>query len=90
MPTLSFAKPINIMTNRKFYKHTITIEIVSENDAVPHDLADIAYAISDGGDSGTWDVTSTKKLNGKQAAEELMAQGSDPEFFGLDREGNDV
>ena len=78
------------MTKRKFYKHIVTVEIISERPAVSYDLADIAYAISEGEDSGVWNVTSSKALNGKQAAKELVKQGSDPEFFGIDENGNDV
>lgn len=78
------------MTKRKFYKHTITVEVISETDAVPSNLADVAYQISDGGDSGVWEVSKTEKLNGKQAAQALIKQGSDPEFFGIDEAGNDV
>ena len=77
------------MTKRKFYKHTITVEVLSETDAVPNNLADVAYQIADGGDSGVWEVTKTETLNGKQAAKALIAQGSDPEFFGIDKNGKD-
>lgn len=76
------------MTNRKYYKHTVVVEIISENDSIPDNLADIAYQITEGGDSGKWELTKTKTLNGKQAAKELTKQGSDPEFFGLDEKGN--
>lgn len=78
------------MTKRKFYKHIITVEVISENDAVPNSLEDVAYQMLTGEDSGVWEVTSTKTLNGKQAAKALIAQGSDPEFFGIDEDGNDI
>lgn len=77
------------MTKRKFYKTTVEIEILTED--TPYDassLENIGYDISSGDCSGTWKITKSKTLNGKQAAKALIAQGSDPEFFGIDSLGN--
>jgi hypothetical protein len=70
--------------SKKFYKSTITVTVLSE-EPIPPDasLADIAYNFTEGGDSGDWELTKVEELDGKQAAAALIAQGSDPEFFGL-------
>jgi hypothetical protein len=79
------------MTTRKFYKTTITIEVLSE-EPIPEemDLADIIQESSEGAFSRG--VVSEKEtvLNGEQAVKALAEQGSDPEFFGLDEKGNDL
>jgi len=77
--------------SRKFYKTTFQIEILSE-DKIPEwmNLEKIAYEITTGEWSGTCERTKTKELSSKECAEELMNQGSDPEFFGIDENGNEL
>lgn len=78
-------------SKRKFYKSVIELTILSE-EIIPWDeyeLSDIGYAITDGDCSGMMHQTKFEELNGKQAADELIAQGSDPGFFCLDEDGND-
>lgn len=72
---------------KKFFKTTITIEILSEKKYNSTDLEKIAYDITDGDCSGVVNVTEYKELTPVEAAKALLAQGSDPEFFGLDEEG---
>lgn len=76
---------------RKFYRTLLTLEILSEYDPVTDmSLADINYAITEGDYSGVMSVQSFEQLTSKQMADCTIAQGSDPEFFGLDATGNDV
>lgn len=77
------------MTPRKFYKTTIKVEILSEEPVSFDDLYGVHLAITDGDCSGDWQVTSVKKLNGRQAVRELSLQGSSPSFFFLSPEGED-
>ena len=79
---------------RKFYKTTITITVLSEDEPVSDDtddfLIDLAWQIKEGDWSGKVEVTSTKELTAKQAAQALKRQGSDPEFFCLDDDGCEI
>lgn len=75
---------------KKFFKTTITIEILSEKKYNSTDLETIAYDITDGDCSGKIEVTKYEELTPQETAKELLAQGSDPEFFGLNIEGEDV
>ena len=78
------------MNKRTFYKTIIEFEILSEEPIGEVDLEQIHYETIEGRWSGRFLETSEKKLNGKQAARALIKQGSDPEFFGLDEDGNNV
>ena len=76
---------------KKFYKTTFKIEVLSEDEFPPWmSLEQIAYEITSGGCSGFYDRVESKELSSKECAEELMNQGSDPEFFGIDENGNDL
>lgn len=77
--------------SKKFYKSTITVTILSE-EPIPNDysLANIAYSFTDGDNSGEWELTKVQELTGKQAAKALVAQGSDPGFFGLNDDGTEA
>jgi hypothetical protein len=78
------------MTNRKFYKTTITLEILSENPiADDMELEDIVNETIFGDMSGMHDITLVEVLNGKQMAEALINQDSDPMFFMLTEDGDD-
>lgn len=80
------------MTSRKFYRNVIQVEILSE-DPMDGDLnlENINYAITDGDCSGrVTSVVNNEELDGKRAAELLLEQASDPEFFQIDEFGNDI
>jgi len=79
------------MTNRKFYKRTITIEVLSE-EPIPSgmDIANIICEAQDGDYSMRELNEKETVLNGKQAARALKRQGSDPEFFLLTDKGEDI
>lgn len=77
------------MCKRKFYSTKITVEVLSEAPFEFEDLSDVHHAITEGECSGAWVAVFTV-LNGKQTAERLVAQGSDPAFFQLTQEGKNV
>jgi hypothetical protein len=66
-----------------YYKTTIVVEVLSEEPIDPSSLADIHDGITVGEWSGDWKIQATKPLSSEQMAQELIKQGTDPEFFGL-------
>jgi len=78
------------MTDRKFYKTVIKIEVLSEEpipagmeyENVIHECKEGDWSMRPLGEKET-------VLDGKQAARALLNQGSDPSFFGLTEDGND-
>lgn len=76
-------------TKRKFYKTVIQVEILSEEKYNPHGLNQIVHDITFGDCSGEWHVVDTFELDGKMTADALIEQGSAPEFFNLDENGDD-
>lgn len=80
------------MAKKKIYKSVLKVAILSEeplNDCLS--LSDIDWQITNGDWSGAqeWDVHNTE-LVGKEAADATLHQGSDPEFFMMDEEGNEI
>ena len=79
------------MKGKKYYKTTFKIEVLSEGGAASDlGLEEILYEITNGEFSGAIECVGVKELTSRQAARELMNQGSDPEFFNLDEHGNDL
>jgi hypothetical protein len=79
-------------TQRKFYKTVIQVTILSEEPFSSDELENLEtvnYEITEGGCSGVVKEISHEELTGKQAAEALQAQGSDPELFQLTEDGED-
>ena len=73
------------MTKRIFYKTKIIVDVLSEEPYEPN------YDITTNGSNGIrWEIAETMELNGAEAARELLAQGSDPECFRIDEDGNDI
>lgn len=79
------------MTDRKFYKTKITFEVLSE-EPIPDGMnLDQIQSECYGGSWSKGELEMTQKeLNGKQVAKELIKQGSDPEFFGINEKGEDI
>lgn len=71
-----------------FYRHTITLEILSESPQLPEDLEGIAYEINEGEDVGGPLVVNTQEISAKEMAASLYRVGSEPSFFELDDNGN--
>lgn len=82
------------MTNRKFYKTIYQIEILSEDpypiDHGMDDLRTIREDIVAGDCSGSVTCVSHTIHDGEEMAQMLIDQGSEPEFFGIDEDGNEV
>lgn len=87
------------MSQRKFYKTIINVTVLSEEPIEASSvggvgggcaLSEIAYNITEGDMSGVLEIGETTTLNGKEAADALIEQSSDPEFFQLDANGNDL
>ena len=88
------------MTDRKFFKTVIKFTVLSE-EPIPEGmnprmgvyrlgLENIANECMD----GSWSMGNASnketELNGKQAAEALLNQASDPSFFNLTEDGEDA
>jgi hypothetical protein len=78
------------MTNRKFYKKTIVIEVLSEEPYSFGNVEELGWDMAGGNISGQIVKEIDVELDGKQVAHALLDQASDPEFFGVDAEGNDI
>jgi len=79
------------MAKRKFFKTTITVTVLSEdNPPAWRDLADLHYLIVDGPCSGFINSGRPQSISARCAAKELLRQGSDPGFFGLNPAGKDL
>lgn len=77
--------------SREFYRTVIHVEVLSESPYVfTGNLCDVAADISTGECSGVTRTIQEERCNGARMAQLLLAQGSDPEFFQLDENGNDL
>ena len=79
------------MTTRTFHKYTITYQVLTE-EPIPDDagMQEIVGECEEGGDVG-WIITvDHADINGAEAAKELTEVKSEPGFFQLDEEGNDI
>ena len=79
------------MTTRKFFKTTITFEVLTQEPIPDGMLLESIIANTIHGDYvGKQPTFETKELNGEQTVEELMESGSEPDFFQLDFDGDDT
>jgi len=79
------------MTDRKFHSRIITIEFLSE-EPIPDGMR-VENMVNEAinGDYSMRIVNDVEsELNGKEAADALLVQGSDPGFFGLTEKGEDA
>lgn len=76
---------------KKFHRYVYKVEVLSEEE-LPTDLSldSINYEITEGHCSGMRLDTEHEEVDGKKMASLLQAQGSDPEFFDLSPEGEDL
>jgi hypothetical protein len=75
---------------RTFYKTTITIEVLSEYHIGGLSLVDVVHNMEHGDFSGQVKGEEVEELNGAEMAWHLIEQGSEPAFFQLDDDGNDL
>ncbi len=80
----------NKMTDRKFYKTEYRVTVLTENPLHSTDLGELHYMTTEGDASGHVEIAQVHVLNGKEAADALCTQASDPSFFRLDDEGEDA
>ena len=78
------------MSGRKFFRTLVTIEILSEGPIDSPSLDNINSEITDGDWSGKITYGESVEVSGLAMADLLRAQGSDPEFFQIDKLGNDL
>ena len=79
------------MPKRYHYQRTvIQVEVLSEDSYDYVSIKQLAFDITEGSCSGEVKVVRVEPLSGKEVAEALTAQGSDPEFFQLDSKGNEI
>lgn len=77
--------------SKKYYRTIIKITILSDEPYETVTLEGMSYDITEGHCSGLIeDMTRNEELSSKEMAKELLNQGSDPEFLGLDVDGNEV
>lgn len=76
----------------KIYRTVIQFEILTEEPFEGGSLEDIAQRTFDGDASGRFldNVIDNEELAGMDAVKAIKAQGSDPEFFGLNDKGEDI
>lgn len=77
----------------KFRKHKIVLEILSDDETFNPDkcaMDDLAYMISEGPFVGRTLPAESEDLTPKQMADDLYKFESEPGFFGLDDDGNEV
>jgi hypothetical protein len=72
----------------KFYRTIVTVEILSDEPIGSPTLDEINYQIMEGDWSGQYEVSSVAEISPAEISpaemtSALIAQGSDPEFFGL-------
>jgi hypothetical protein len=80
-----------MVSTRKFYRTVFTFEILSEDPITQGlDLKEIAQETDEGSWSGRFLDSNQEEVDGRRMAELLTEQDSDPMFFMLDNEGNDV
>lgn len=75
---------------KKYHKTVFKVTVLSEEPFEYDGIESIAYSITQGDCSGHTEEIKRQRLTGKQMAKELLNQGSDPEFFQLDKEGNEI
>lgn len=75
---------------RKFHRHVYMVEVLSEEELPSMSLEDLHHEITEGHCSGQFMETFHQKVGGPCMAKLLQEQGSDPEFFQLTDEGDDI
>lgn len=79
------------MSKRKFFRTLVRVEVLSEDHPAEFDdLEDLAYSTNEGPYVGRMLVLKPDRLTGKEAADQLYRMGSEPGFFMLDDNGEDV
>ncbi len=72
---------------RKFYKTTVTVEVLSEGVLDFDNLADLHEIVADGDCVGRHWIEKSQTLTSKRMAKATYVFGSSPGFFQLDNKG---
>ena len=76
---------------KKLYKSIIVLEVLSEEPIKNETLQDIVEETIVGEYSGNYDFTAlNEEVEGMDAVELCEKHGTDTEFFGMDKEGNEI
>jgi hypothetical protein len=78
---------------KTIYKTTILLEILHEikGEVDGMGMEAIAREMMDGSFSGASTITEDSiPLEGEEAVKHIIGQGSDPEFFGMDKNGEEL
>ena len=80
------------MKKKKIYRTVIQVEVLSEYPIEESlSLSDIQRECDEGDFSGKWKtIVDNQPISGKVAANFTIAQGSNPEFFQMDEDGNEL
>ncbi len=78
-------------SKRTFYKYEIAIRVLTEG-PIPSDMSleEIIREATNGGYSMSLVKKVRTQIDAHQVANRLAGQGTEPEFFNLDSEGNDL
>ncbi len=78
-------------SKRQFHRYEILIRVLTE-DPIPSSMSlkDIIDEATTGGYNMSLERKVGTQINGPVAAKYLKSQGTEPEFFNLDSEGNDL
>lgn len=72
----------------RYFRTVYQVEVLSEDTPADNlSISEIAEAVTDGDCSGDLTVVSVEEKTGPEIVQLLLAQGSAPEFFGLDETG---
>lgn len=74
----------------KYFRTVVEIEILSEDEPWHGEVSELHRDIVHGDCSGTMKIKSNDEVTPNRMAQLLLAQGSDPGFFQLDADGNEV
>ena len=78
-------------SKRTFHRHVFTVEVLSEDGIEGEPELNVLHdMISTGDCSGRVKQTEHEVVDGPRMAKLLQEQASDPEFFQLDDDGNDI
>lgn len=74
----------------KFYKTVIKTTVLSDEPFQWDDLSQIHQSITDGECVGSTEEVSQEEITPKECSKLCLELSSDPEFFNLDEEGNEL
>lgn len=79
-----------MMSKRKFYEHAISFIVLSEESHIGNDLRAIIDGAETGDLSRSDHAHTIREVDAVEIAKLLIAQGSDPEFFGVNENGEEI